>query len=175
MSLLAKRYVKALSGEFNIESIEDLKTAFSSLANDFLNAKTRTVLLSNLTSKAEKEEILLSAFGESDNKVKNFIKLLVEKNRVAEIPAIAEELRVLVANANNKFEGKLLSSTSVSIENLKAIADGLSKKLGKNIVLTASKSEINGIKVIIDDLNVDVALSRSRIEADMINHILKAI
>jgi F-type H+-transporting ATPase subunit delta len=175
MSLLAKRYVKALSEEFDIESIKELRLKFSALAKDFSDVKVRTTLLSNLTSKADKEGILLSIFEGCDVKVQNFIKLLVEKNRVSEIPAIAEELRVLVANANNKFEGKLLSSTSVSIENLKAIADGLSKKLGKNIVLTASKSEINGIKVIVDDLNVDVTLSRSRIEADMINHILKAI
>lgn len=175
MSLLAKRYVKALTEDRAIENVKELYELFSTLASHFSDEKFVTLVTSTLTSKSEKEEILLNSLGEVENDVKNFVKLLIEKRRIAEIPAIAEELRVQVANLENKFQGKILSSSSVSVENLKTIADGLTAKLGKTIVLTASKSDINGLKVVIDDLNIDVALSKSRIESDMINHILKAI
>jgi len=175
MSLLAKRYVKALTESQNLEKVTEFLEIFKILALNFSDAKFVTLLTSTLTSKSEKEDILLSSLSQCESDVKNFIKLLIEKRRVSEIPAIAEELRVKVANLENKFQGKILSSTSLSIENLKAIADGLSAKLDKNIVLTASKSNMNGLQVVIDDLNINVTLSKSRIESDMINHILKAI
>ena len=175
MSLIAKRYVRALTEDKAVENVTELLNIFSTLASHFSDEKFVILVTSTLTSKSEKEEILLNSLGDVENDVKNFMKLLIEKRRVSEIPAIAEELRVKVANLENKFQGKILSSSSVSIENLKTIADGLSAKLGKTIVLTASKSDMNGLKVVIDDLNIDISISKSRIETDMINHILKAI
>ena len=175
MSLIAKRYVKALSEDKAVENLKNLLELFSTLASHFSDEKFVTLATSTLTSKSEKEEILLNSLGDVENDVKNFIKLLIEKRRVSEIPAIAEELRVQVANLENKFQGKILSSNSISIENLKTIADGLTAKLGKTIILTALKSDVNGLKVVIDDLNIDISISKSRIESDMINHILKAI
>lgn len=175
MSLIAKRYVKALTESLSSEILLDLSTLFSSLASNFSSIEFKTVTTSSLTSKSDKERVLVESLGDVDSEVKNFMKLLVEKGRVSEIPAIAEELRVQVANQSNRFEGKLFSSSTVNVEELKTIADGLSSRLGKNIVLTASKSDTDGIKVVIEDLNIDISLSKSRIETDMINHILKAI
>jgi len=175
MSLLAKRYVKALTEEQNIEKVTEFLGIFSALASQFSDKKFVTVVTSTLTSQKDKEEILLDSLGDISGDLTNCIKLLIEKRRVSEIPAITEELRLQVANLENRFQGQILSSNSVSVENLKTIADGLTAKLGKNIILTAKKSEINGLKVVIDDLNINVTLSKSRIESDMINHILKAI
>jgi len=175
MSLLAKRYVKALIEEQNIEKVTEFLGIFSALASQFSDKKFVTIVTSTLTLKSDKEEILLGSLGEVSSELANFMKLLIEKRRVSEIPAITEELRLQVANLQNRFQGRILSSNSVSIENLQTIATGLSSKLGKNIILTAEKSEINGLKVVIDDLNINITLSKSRIESDMINHILKAI
>jgi F-type H+-transporting ATPase subunit delta len=175
MSLIAKRYVKALTESVSSEKVSEFAELFSSLASNFSDVKFKTVATSNLTSKSDKEALFVETLGEVDVELKNFVKLLVEKGRVAEIPAVAEELRVQVANQSGRYEGKLLSSSSVSVEDLQNIAEGLSSKLGKDIVLTASKSDIKGVKVVVDDLNIDVTLSRARIETDIINHILKAI
>jgi len=175
MSLVAKRYVKALSETFDSETLSELSKLFSSLASNFSDIKFRTVLTSNLTSKSDKEKILLESLGDVDGKIINFIKLLIEKGRVVEIPAIAEELRVKVAHQNNSFEGKLFSSSTVDVADLKAIEDGLSQKLGKNIKLTAVKSDDDSVRVVVDDLNINISLSKNRIVNDMINHILKAI
>jgi F-type H+-transporting ATPase subunit delta len=175
MSLLAKKYVKALVSDKNIEEVEEFNAIFSVLASHFSDEKFVTITTSNLTSQKEKEEFLLLALAQANDEVKNFVKLLIEKRRVSEIPAIAEELRLRLANLENKFQGQVLSSDSVNVEHLKSISDGLSAKLGKNIILSAVKSDLNGLKVVINDLNINITLSKSRIESDMINHILKAI
>ena len=91
MSLLAKRYVRALTDDKAIENVVELLSIFKTLASHFADAKFVTLVTSTLTSKSEKEEILLNSLGDVENYVKNFVKLLIEKRRVAEIPAIAEE------------------------------------------------------------------------------------
>jgi F-type H+-transporting ATPase subunit delta len=100
---------------------------------------------------------------------------LIEKKRVAEIPAIAEELRVLVAKLKNQFEGTIFTQQELSSEDVNSLSNGLSQKLGKNVTLNVIKSESSDLKVVVDDLNVTISLSKNRIEADIINHILKAI
>jgi F-type H+-transporting ATPase subunit delta len=169
MSVIAKRYVKALDGE----NLEEFLEILSLLSENFSDSKFKTVLTSNLSSDSQKEEIL---FATSENvKVRNFFKLLVKNGRVSEIPAIAKELDFLISSQQGKFEGELLSVESINIETLNAIAEGISKKLGKEISLVSKKSEVSGVKVVIPNLHVEISISKSRVETDMINHILKAI
>jgi F-type H+-transporting ATPase subunit delta len=176
MSVIAKKYVKAIKEEFKGESLTDLNELLKVLSNTLSDAKGRAVLTSNLTSSSEKEKILLdSAKSTDDKRVSNFLKLLVKNGRIAEIPAISKELISLIAVESGKFEGKLLSSKKLNDASVSSIANGLSKKLGKQITLVQEVSKTSGIKVIIDELHVEISVSADRIKTDMINHILKAI
>jgi F-type H+-transporting ATPase subunit delta len=174
--ILAKRYVEALLYDTVPESFVDYQIIFSTLSQNFKESKFSTIINSDLISREKKEEILLSSISSlNDKKVENFVKLLIEKRRLSLIPFIAEELRQKVAKIQNKYDGEILSSTLVSVENLQAIANGLSKKLDKNIVLTARNSSINGLKVVVNDLNLEITLSKDMIESKLVSHILKAI
>ena len=62
-----------------------------------------------------------------------------------------------------------------SEETLKVIESKLSEKFNATIKLQPNKKDINGIKVFVDILNVEVALSEDKIKSDLINNILKAI
>lgn len=174
--VLAKKYVEALLIDTVPEKFEDYREVFSAISADFRDPKFSAIVNSDIVSREKKEEILLSAVASlNDKKLENFVKLLVEKRRVSLIPFIAEELRMKVAENSNRYEGEILSSSSVSVENLQSIADSLSKKLDKNIVLTAKNSDVNGLKVVVNDLNLEITLSKDRIESKLIDHILKAI
>jgi F-type H+-transporting ATPase subunit delta len=175
MSVIAKRYVKAVKEEFSVELLEDLDTVLSTLSENFSDGRFKTILTSNLTSNSDKESILLASLQSADEKIQNFLKLLVKNGRLSELPAISKEVKALISAQKGRFSGEVLSSDSISVENVKAIADGLSKKLGKEIVLVSKKSEVSGVKVVVDELHIEIAISKNRIETDMINHILKAI
>jgi F-type H+-transporting ATPase subunit delta len=199
MSVIAKKYVKAIKEEFKNESLADLNELLKVISNTLSDSKGRAVLTSSLTSNSEKEQILLDLvekiskpkktvvseeesvelepfIKEADKtKVVNFLKLLVKNGRITEIPAISKEVISLIAIESGNFEGKLLSSKKLNDASVSSIANGLSKKLGKKITLVQEVSKTSGIKVVIDELHVEISVSADRIKTDMINHILKAI
>jgi F-type H+-transporting ATPase subunit delta len=202
MSVIAKKYVKAIREEFAGESLIDLNELLKVLSKILSDSKAKTVLTSNLTSNSEKEKIILdfveastksknsvktegentinvkvaSFIKEEDKKrVSNLLKLLVKNGRISEIPAISKELVALLSIESGKFEGKLQSSNKLSEDSISSIAIGLSKKLGKEITLIQEVGKSSGIKVIIEELHVEISVSADRIKTDMINHILKAI
>ena len=55
------------------------------------------------------------------------------------------------------------------------LSNGLSKKFDSSISLSFVKNDFNGIKVGIEDLGVEINFSKSRINSQMIEHIVKAI
>ena len=58
---------------------------------------------------------------------------------------------------------------------IEQIQKNLSKKLNSTIKLTLTKSDYNGIKVEVKDLGIEVAFSKSLMNQQLIEHILKAI
>jgi F-type H+-transporting ATPase subunit delta len=174
MSIVAKKYVKALTNSQSSESLKDFFEVLSLINSQFSDAKFATLLTSNLTTKSEKEKILL--VDSFSDEVKNFLKLLIEKNRIAEIPAITDELRVQIANIENQFIGKLYAPAGIDPIQLEKISTGIRAKVGSSVELQTFETENTDIvKVVIDDLNIEISVSRSRIENDMINHILTAL
>ncbi len=173
MSLVSKRYAKALIESFDKDELVEVQKFLSSIASNFGDRKFRMVLTSNLLPKEEKEKLLLGSI--SNPKLQNFIRLLIHKGRISEIPAIAENIRKELLAHSDKFEGKIYTSSNISIDELKSVANGLSRKLGKNIVLVHSKSDSDEVKIVIEDLNIEVSLSKEKIERDIVQYILKAI
>jgi F-type H+-transporting ATPase subunit delta len=58
---------------------------------------------------------------------------------------------------------------------MQELSDGLSKKFDSKISLSYVKDDFNGIKVDVQDLGIEINFSKSRINSQMIEHIVKAI
>jgi len=100
---------------------------------------------------------------------------LVEKNRIAVIPAIAEGMRKMMARSNKTYTGTVYSNSDINEESMKSISNGLSKKVDANVSLTFVKNDFAGIKVDVEDLGIEINFSKDRINSQLIEHILKAI
>jgi hypothetical protein len=75
----------------------------------------------------------------------------------------------------NQFMGKLYAPAGIDPIQLEKISTGIRAKVGSSVELQTFETENTDIvKVVIDDLNIEISVSRSRIENDMINHILTA-
>jgi len=70
---------------------------------------------------------------------------------------------------NGVVEGKVNETT------LKELEKKLSEKFNAIIKLHLKESELNGVKVFVDVLNVEVGLDENKIKRDLENQILKAI
>ncbi len=175
-ALIAKRYVRALASVMSQEDLANTSALFAALAEAY-EEKAFADLINNPDVATDAKEKLLLSMVESakSDTVNNLMKLLVEKRRLSIIPAMAEELRLTLARASKTYSGKVYSKEAVEEATLEALSGDLSKKMDATITLAYVPSDYDGIKVEVEDLGVEINLSKTRLNAQLIEHILKAI
>jgi len=174
--LIAKRYIKAMVNSSDASSFESIAAVFSTLADSFKDEKFVNIIESPDVSKSDKSSILLdSVKSANSNEINNFVKLIVENKRINIIPAIAEAMRKDLANRTKTYTGTIYSDTSIDDKVLQELSDGLSKKFDSNITLSFVQNDFDGIKVDVEDLGIEIDFSKTRINSQMIEHIVKAI
>lgn len=170
----AKKYAKVLTQNSNKELVAEAKEYLLALTSLFKSAKFKDTVLSPLVSMEEKSELLLG----KDNKnqvLTNLIKLLIEKDRVALIPAIYEELRYADAVASNKFEGFVYAAQEIDAATMDELKNNIAKKVDSEIDFKQVKSEEDGFRVEVPDLGIEVSFSQGRLKSQLIQHILRGI
>ncbi len=172
---VAKRYVKALVASVDQEKLSEFSKLFTDLSSAFSSERFRDIIFSPEIPTEKREDFLLSIANSDDMKIKNFLKLLVDNNRVADIPVISRLLKSELAKAKNEYEGVLISDFEVSEDQLKDIEEKISKKLSAKIKLKNRVTDYSGVKVEIDDLGVELGLSTDRLKSQLQKHILSAI
>ena len=174
--LIAKRYIKAMISGSDATSIQNMTDVFSVLADAFKDKKFVQIIDNPNVSTNEKSEILLESVKSADSsQINNLIKLLVENKRINIIPAIAQELKKDLASSTKTYNGIVYSDSDIDSKTMQELSNGLSKKFDASITLSYVKSDFNGIKVDVEDLGVEIDFSKSRINSQMIEHIVKAI
>jgi len=174
--LIAKKYIKAIKSDSDLESLKSVGEVFSTLANSFSNDKFLSIIANPQVSGNDKSDILLDAVkSASSEKINNLIKLLVENKRINIIPAIANELQKDIANATRTYSGIIYSNSNIEMKIIDELSSGLNKKFDSTISLTFIKSDFNGIKVEVEGLGIEINFSKDRIDSQIIEHIIKAI
>lgn len=174
--LVAKRYIKAMLQSSDVKSMEKIATIFSTLADSFKDQNFINVIENPSVSMSDKSTILLDAVKSIESEeINNFIKLLVENKRINIIPAIAEVMRKNLTKTTKNYTGTVYSDANINRKIIRELSRGLSKKFDANIALTFVKNDYNGIKVNVEDLGVEIDFSQTRINNQMIEHIIKAI
>lgn len=88
---------------------------------------------------------------------RNFIKVVVQNRRVDALPAIATQFEALRAAAQGTVEAEVVSAQDVSEGQLKKLASGLEKRLGRKVNLKVRRDEtlLGGAIVRTGDLVID--------------------
>ncbi len=175
-NIIAKRYVKALKAALDNSELKKCAHLFDKLSNAYKEREIKALFDNPHIDSSKKETILLNSLKSTKSKtIKNLITLLVLKNRIYLIPSIAEELRLELCKIEKRFQGKVFSNKKVDGKIIDSIAKSLSSNSGVTIDLKYIKSDNDGIKVSVDDLGLQIDLSKSRLDAQLVEHILKAI
>ena len=175
-ALIAKRYITALKQTMNEASLEASSTLFDALALCFEDAKFVQIMRSSDIGSDQKEALLLEAVkAAGSEQVNNLVKLLVENGRVFIIPAIASELKKEIARMTKKYTGVVYSNSDIDATTIEGLASGLGKRVDATIALDFVKSDFDGIKVEVADLGVEINFSKSRMNSQLVDYILKAI
>lgn len=175
MSDIAKKYAKALVNSVDNKTLETIFQKLQQLVPAFKDKKFISIVQSSEITKAQKTDFLLGMLDMKDEKLENFIKLLVEKKRIDLIPAIVTELNKALEEKTNTYHGNLISSEKVADKEIQEIEKVLSKKFDATIKLDNVVSDYSGMKVEIENLGVEIAISTDRIKQQIAQTILSAI
>ena len=171
--LIAKRYAKALSSvSKDLPGILEVLNVLSEVVS---SAEIKSTLTSPIISSENKTAMILSALSESDIVLVNFIKILGENGRLDLIPAITKVLNSDQQRVSNEYEGVLKSTSSLDEGVLADLEETLKKYTGSTIKLTQEKSDLEGLRVSVDDLGIEVNFSKQRVKEQLIDFIKKSL
>jgi len=174
--LIAKRYIKALLSDSDIDFVQNATVLFEGLSEAFKDDKFLNIMTSSDVSKDDKSSLLLDVVKPANSeKINNLIKVLVENKRINIIPSIAQELKKGLASATKTYAGIVFSDTEMDKTVIDNLSNGLSQKYDSKIELSFVKNDFNGIKVEVSDLGIEINFSKDRINNQIIQHIIKAI
>ncbi|MFZ2889667.1 F0F1 ATP synthase subunit delta [Sulfuricurvum sp.] len=174
--LIAKRYIKPLMESCDQASLENLAELLSNISKAYENEKFNLIMNSNDVNSGSKCQLVLDMVAPANSStVNNLIKLLAENGRLPLIPVLASELKRSIASSKRTYKGRIYSNGVVDLTSVDLIARDLGIKTESVIALEYVASDFDGIRVEVDDLNVEINFSKSRLNAQLVEHILKAI
>ncbi|WP_456322687.1 F0F1 ATP synthase subunit delta [Hydrogenimonas sp.] len=174
--LVAKRYVKALIESLGEKNIKAAQRSLAKIAKIFEDEKFAELMISPEVKKNQKEQLIIELLGKkADPKLVNFVKTLGIHNRFGLIPEIATLLQKEIERMENRYEGVVESKKPLDQKQLKELEKSLSRYVNAKVILRHTKSDRDGIKVMVEDLGIEASFSKERVASDMINHILKAL
>ena len=172
--LIAKRYATALSSVS--KDIAGIAEVLNVLTEAIDNAEVKTALTSPIVTAEKKTEMILSALGKkTDATLVNFIKVLGENKRLDLIPAIAKVLNADLQKESNQYEGVLKSKETLDDKELSKLEKTLKTYTGSTIKLTQEKTDLDGLRVSVDDLGIEVNFSKQRVKEQLIDFIKKSL
>ena len=171
--MIVEKYTKAFLASLSEDEIAAAYEAVAKIALVAKDPKFILIVKSPLLSIEEKIKTL-AEIAEYDNpKFLNFLRIILENKREDLFKEINTSLYEKVSKHFNTYAGVV--EGNISSDLLKQIEEKLSQKFNATIKLQLNKKDINGIKVFVDILNIEVALNEEKIKNDLINNILKAI
>lgn len=164
MSLVARRYAQALL----MVALE--KNKVEAIREELNNLRDNVVIIPNIKDyfdspridKSEKKQLLKTVMQNADEDLKNFILLLIDKNRLGSFVEITDAYHDEANNALNIVEGKVFSRQILTSEQHQRIEQALSTKLQKQVFLHNQVDEavIGGVRIEINDLLIDGTLRK---------------
>lgn len=160
INVIASRYAEAL---FQIGEEEKLTDKIYQELNEVVNLiennkELFSVLNSPVIPKKEKISIIDNIFKDQINKnLKNFIKILIETNRISSIKDIDSSYKELLNEKNNILEGVAITAIPMNKEEIKKLEEKLSQKYNKNVTLEnqVDKSILGGVLVRLGNEEID--------------------
>lgn len=169
MASASFRYSSALIQLATEENLLDLiHSDFLSFIDAYKENKDLRKLLSlDLISKKKKKEIINNILGEKSTDIfKNFLMLLIDKNRLNEISLIFESFESLYFKEKNIIFATVFTANKLTSSNKKNLTNKLEKKYNKNIILTEKidKNILGGLVLHIDGKIIDISI-KSKLDA----------
>ncbi len=176
LELVAKRYAKALMEIDGGKKIDAFIVALEGVTTALETPKAKEIIASPLISAEDKVSLIVESLGkQADPVLIELIKVMGEKGRLGLIPELTAILKFEKKKESNSFTGRVESRNTLDAAELKNLEETLSKHSGAQITLEQVKSDLNGVKVEVEDLGLELNFSKDRVKAALLDYIQKAL
>jgi F-type H+-transporting ATPase subunit delta len=155
----ARPYAQAaFDAALGLSDLKGWSDAIVSLAASVAHPEVQAVISSPRVAKAKIEIVMLGLLGEKAKpQLRNFVRVLVEKHRVAELPEIAEIFEALRAEAEKTANVVVESAFALTVKQQESISVTMKKRLGREIKLACSvnKDLLGGVVIRTGDKVID--------------------
>lgn len=172
--IIAKKYAQALIKTYDNATLKRLSDVLCSACRAFELEKFRDIIHSPYVQKAKKKELLMSLL-ENQKEFENFVDLLIQNSRIEIMPFIADILQKHLRSLQNQHKAVLYANKNLDSGTIDSIAKSLSNRLGAKLSIEQSQAKIDGIRLVVDDLGVEISFLKKKFFDDLQSHILKAI
>lgn len=167
MSVAHRMYARALFDAAQEKgSLDTVKDELADLAASVEQVPELASVLENPeVDQTVKAQILTDVLGDADEQVVNFIRLLVEKGRAAELPQIAREFESLVAAEQRVLEVELTTAYELSDDDFGSIVTQIEHASGRTVQASRSVDPelIGGLVLQAGSMRLDASI-RNRLE-----------
>ncbi|MDO7252749.1 F0F1 ATP synthase subunit delta [Helicobacter cappadocius] len=178
VEIIAKKYAKAVVQSIGFADLDSFLQNLKTITQAFASDKFVDIIDSPHISKTKKQDFLLDFIDKKYskfNEMKNFIKILVQSNRIDLIPYICDMLKTYLDEQNNFYTGILYTDKQIKPEDIEHIRKNLSKRLDIDFNIEQVVTSIEGIKLVIEDLDIEISFSKEYFLRELRSYILKAI
>ena len=160
INVIADRYAQALFevGE-ETQTTSELYQELSELVDIFNeNKDLYNFLKSPLIGREYKKNVMQNIFkNQLSNSMNNFLKLVIDKDRISAIENMKESYKSLLNDKNNILEGTAITAVKLSEKEIKDLEKNLSIKYNKNVTLNNIVDEtiLGGVLVKLGNEEID--------------------
>ena len=160
INVIADRYAQALfevgeETQTTSELYQELKQLVDILNE---NKDLYNFLKSPLIGREDKKNVMNNIFEDQLSKnMNNFLKIVIDKDRISVIENIQESYKSLLNDKNNILEGTAITAVSLNEKEIKDLEKNLSTKYNKNVTLTNVVDEtiLGGVLVKLGNEEID--------------------
>ena len=160
INVIADRYAQALfevgeETQTTSELYQELKQLVDILNE---NKDLYNFLKSPLIGREDKKNVMKNIFEDQLSKnMNNFLKIVIDKDRMSAIVNIQESYKNLLNDKNNILEGTAITAVSLNEKEIKDLEKNLSTKYNKNVTLTNVVDEtiLGGVLVKLGNEEID--------------------
>ena len=177
MNEVANRYAEALFDlaiEMNqIDAWQNEMDMVEVVLNE--NPKILHILKHSKVDFIEKKAIIEKCFASLDRPLYNFVRLLLDKGRIAYLGDICKEFHHLCNESKNIVEGIVYSAYKLNDDEIRALEDSIGKKINHQVELKCKVDDdlILGVKIVIDGKVFDGSM-KNRIESMRVSLLRKS-
>ena len=160
INVIADRYAQALfevgeETQTTSELYQELKQLVDILNE---NKDLYNFLKSPLIGRDDKKNVMKNIFENQLSKnMNNFLKIVIDKDRMSTIGNIQESYKNLLNDKNNILEGTVITAVALNEKEIKDLEKNLSTKYNKNVTLTNVVDEtiLGGVLVKLGNEEID--------------------